>query len=169
MGRKLNEVLASLPKERQARIDALAQSKMRDMLVHASTLADIRKATGRTQAQVAEALGVNQNAISQLEQRSDIYLSTFRRLLNGMGMQLEFAVVTPDGQRVALSGFQPRVDEEDAPATQKRPGRPSAGNAKAAAPARKRVLAASREGPSATKKPAEKTRRAAQPAKAARA
>jgi len=168
MGRKLNEVLASLPKERQARIDALAQAKMRDMLVHASTLADIRKATGRTQAEVAEALGVNQNAISQLEQRSDMYLSTFRRLLNGMGMRLEFAVVTPDGQRVALSGFQPRGDEGDASAAQRRPARPS-GNAKAAAPARKHAPAAAREDPSATKKPAEKTKRAAQPAKAARA
>lgn len=107
MGRKLNDVIASLPVERRRKIDALSQAKVEDMLASARTLADIRKAVGKTQVQVAQALGVKQNAISQLEQRSDTYLSTFKRFLAGMGMQLELSVVTAEGRRVELSEFRP--------------------------------------------------------------
>lgn len=106
MGRNLNEVLASLPIERRRKVDALAQTKVEDMLASARTLADIRKAVGKTQVEVALALGVKQNAISQLEQRSDTYLSTFKRFLVGMGMRLELSVVTADGTRVDLSEFR---------------------------------------------------------------
>lgn len=106
MGRNLNEVLASLPAERRRKVDALARTKVEDMLASARTLADIRKAVGKTQVEVALALGVKQNAISQLEQRSDTYLSTFKRFLVGMGMRLELSVVTADGTRVDLSEFR---------------------------------------------------------------
>lgn len=106
MGRNLKEVLASLPAERRRKVDALAQAKAEDMLASARTLADIRKAVGKTQVEVALALGVKQNAISQLEQRSDTYLSTFKRFLVGMGMRLELSVVTADGTRVDLSEFR---------------------------------------------------------------
>lgn len=106
MGRNLNEVLASLPAERRRKVDALARTKVEDMLSSARTLADIRKAVGKTQVEVALALGVKQNAISQLEQRSDTYLSTFKRFLVGMGMRLELSVVTADGTRVDLSEFR---------------------------------------------------------------
>lgn len=61
---------------------------------------------GKTQVEVAHALGVKQNAISQLEQRSDTYLSTFKRFLAGMGMHLELSVVTAEGKRVELSEFR---------------------------------------------------------------
>ncbi|MFT3817294.1 MAG: XRE family transcriptional regulator [Rubrivivax sp.] len=84
----------------------MAQAKAQEMLTSARTLADIRKAVGKTQVEVAQALGVKQHAISQLEQRSDTYLSTFRRFLAGMGMQLELSVVTADGVRVELSEFR---------------------------------------------------------------
>jgi len=106
MGRKLNDVIASLPAQRQQKIEALAQAKAQEMLASARTLADIRKAVGKTQVEVAHALGVKQHAISQLEQRSDTYLSTFKRFLAGMGMQLELSVVTADGVRVELSEFR---------------------------------------------------------------
>lgn len=106
MGRKLNEVIASLPAQRRERVDALAQAKVEEMLASARTLADIRKAVGKTQVDVARVLGVKQNAISQLEQRSDTYLSTFKRFLAGMGMHLELSVVTAEGTRVDLSEFR---------------------------------------------------------------
>lgn len=102
----MNEVIASLPAERRKKIDASARAKVEDMLASANTLADIRRAVGKTQVEVAQALGVKQNAISQLEQRSDTYLSTFQRFLAGMGMHLELSVVTADGARVELSEFR---------------------------------------------------------------
>lgn len=142
MGRKLSEVLAALPEERQQHIEALARVKAQEMLAAAKTLADIRKAAGKTQVEVAKTLGVKQNAISQLEQRSDTYLSTFRKFLKGMGMQLELAVVTSDGARVNLAAFQPWDGGPKAAATAPFPAvvKAAARSAGAAPAARKRVL-----------------------------
>ena len=155
MGRKLNEVIAALPAERRRKIDALAQARVEDMLASARTLADIRKAVGKTQVEVAQALGVKQHAISQLEQRSDTYLSTFKRFLAGMGMHLELSVVTADGARVELSEF--RLPEAEGgttsapvPALAKAlasEGRPAAVAAKArVAPKRAQTAAGSEDG-----------------------
>lgn len=70
MGRNLDDVINSLPAERQARIARAAARKVADMLAHATTLAEFRKAVGETQAEVATELGIGQNAVSQREWRS---------------------------------------------------------------------------------------------------
>jgi len=48
MGRTLDEVINKLPPDRQARIASLAEKKMDEMIVHATTLTDFRKAVGKT-------------------------------------------------------------------------------------------------------------------------
>ena len=78
MGRKLSEVLKTLPIERQIKIEILAQKKIEELILHAQTLTDFRRAVGKTQVQVAESLGIKQHAVSQLEKRSDTYVSTLR-------------------------------------------------------------------------------------------
>ena len=156
MGKKLSEVLAALPEERQQHIEALAQVKVQDMLAAAKTLADIRKAAGKTQVELARTLGVKQNAISQLEKRSDTYLSTFRKVLKGMGMHLELAVVTADGGRVNLAAFQQWDGGSNVAAKAARPGlvkvKAAARSSGADPVVRKRVLMATSEPVSAGKK-----------------
>lgn len=105
MGRNIDEVIKSLPVERQRKVSALTQQKVDDMLAHAATLTDFRKAVGKTQAEVAKALGINQNAVSQLERRSDTYVSTLRRFLKSLGLTLELSVVDKNGVRVELPNF----------------------------------------------------------------
>lgn len=112
MGRSLDEVIGSLPKKRQVRIEALAEGKIRDMLAEARTLTDIRNAVGKTQVSVAKELGIGQNAVSQLEQRSDTYVSTLRRFLQTLGMELELSVVTREGVRYELNSFHPWQEAE---------------------------------------------------------
>ncbi len=63
MARKLDEVMAALPKERQRRVEARA--------MELATLKDLRLAALQTQEQMAAALGVGQDTISRLERRSD--------------------------------------------------------------------------------------------------
>ena len=63
MARKLDEVMAALPKERQQRVEARA--------MELATLKDLRLAALQTQEQMAAALGVGQDTISRLERRSD--------------------------------------------------------------------------------------------------
>lgn len=89
---------AQAPKRLNPRVDALGNARRLD---------EIRRATQRSQAEVAGAMGVGQSAISQLEGRSDIQLSTLVRYLEALGLALELTVVLPSGHRVALNDFKP--------------------------------------------------------------
>ncbi|MFZ4874492.1 XRE family transcriptional regulator [Janthinobacterium sp. Mn2066] len=122
MGRKLEEVIHGLPAERQARIAALSQEKVAEMIAHASSLTDFRKAVGKTQAEVARELGIQQHAVSQLEKRSDTYVSTLRRFLQSLGMTLELSVVAQNGERIELRNFlRPQEMEAEGAAGKKTP------------------------------------------------
>jgi transcriptional regulator with XRE-family HTH domain len=105
MGRNIDDIIQDLPAERQTKIANLADEKIKEMLAHASTLTDFRKAVGKTQSEVAKELGINQNAVSQLEKRSDTYVSTLRRFLRSLGMTLELSVVAKNGVRIDLPNF----------------------------------------------------------------
>ena len=50
-----------------------------------------------TQVNLAQVLGVNQSAVSKLEKRTDMYLSTLRSYIEAMGGELEIQAVFPDG------------------------------------------------------------------------
>lgn len=107
MGRNSDDIIKSLPAERQAKIVALSQKMVEEMMVEAKTLADFRKALGKTQVEVAKILGIKQNAVSQLEKRSDTYVSTLRKFLQSLGMKLELSVVAQNGARFDLPNFLP--------------------------------------------------------------
>jgi transcriptional regulator with XRE-family HTH domain len=111
MGRKLSEVLKTLPVERQTKIETLAQKKIEELIVRAQTLTDFRRAVGKTQLQVAESLGIKQHAVSQLEKRSDTYVSTLRKFLESLGMRLELSVITQQGIKIELPNFHPWEQE----------------------------------------------------------
>jgi DNA-binding XRE family transcriptional regulator len=110
MGRNLDDVIDSLPAERQAKIAQRAEQHVADMLAHVTTLAEFRKAVGKTQAQVALELGIGQNAVSQMEQRADTYVSTLRRYMKSLGLTLELSVVNQDGARFDLPYLAPWQD-----------------------------------------------------------
>jgi transcriptional regulator with XRE-family HTH domain len=64
----------------------------------ASKVPNLKELRQMTQVRLAEVLGVNQGAISKLERRSDMYLSTLRSYIEAMGGQLEIRAVFPDGE-----------------------------------------------------------------------
>lgn len=70
--------------------------------VYVETLADIRKAGALTQTDVAKALGVEQAAVSKIERRSDLLLSTLREYLAATGAEHPRIVVEKDGVEVSL-------------------------------------------------------------------
>lgn len=112
MGRNLDDIIEGLPKDRQNRINKLSAQKVEEMIAHAKTLTDFRKAVGKTQAEVAKELGIKQNAVSQLEKRSDTYVSTLRRFLKTLDLNLELAVVAKNGVRISLPNFLPWREAE---------------------------------------------------------
>lgn len=91
MARTLNEVVASLPRRERTKIEARAQA----LIAEEMSLRDLRKAIGKTQATVARRLGVGQEAVSRLEMRGDMHLSTLRSMLEAMGGELELIARFP--------------------------------------------------------------------------
>lgn len=88
MAKKLDDVMAALPAARRAKIERRAQEL--------ASLKDLRQAVEKTQVDLAQALGVGQDTISRLEQRSDMLLSTLRRYIEGMGGKLELVAQFPN-------------------------------------------------------------------------
>jgi DNA-binding XRE family transcriptional regulator len=70
--------------------------------VYAMNLAMIRKAAQMTQAEVAKKLGVGQAAVSRLEGREDMLLSTLYDYLTATGADAASIVVTVHGRRIEL-------------------------------------------------------------------
>lgn len=94
MARKLDDVMAALPQDRQKRVEARA--------MELATLKDLRQAVQQTQEQMAAALGVRQDTISRLEKRSDMLLSTMRHYVESMGGKLELVAKFPDRPPVVI-------------------------------------------------------------------
>ena len=105
MGRTIDQVIAELPKERRARISKKARTMAREMIAHADSLGMVRRAISKTQNEVGQDLGLPQNAISQLEKRSDLLLSTLRRYVKALGADLDLVVRMKDGSKILLKGL----------------------------------------------------------------
>jgi transcriptional regulator with XRE-family HTH domain len=105
MGRRIDEVIAKLPKERRQRVLKKAGAMAREMTAYADSLGMVRKALSKTQSQIGEDLGLPQNAVSQLESRSDFLLSTLRRYVNALGADLDLVVRMKDGSQILLKGL----------------------------------------------------------------
>ena len=73
-------------------------------LVQEMALDELRAARDLTQEELARTLGVNQPAISRLERKADMYVSTLANFVKAMGGKLEIHAVFPDGE-VRISQF----------------------------------------------------------------
>lgn len=81
--------------------DAQAQADEMDR-VYAMNLAMIRQAAQMTQVEVARKLGVGQGAVSRLENRADMLLSTLYDYLTATGADAASIVVTVHGHKIEL-------------------------------------------------------------------
>ena len=101
MGLNVEDVITGLAPERRRKIEERAA----ELIAEAMTLRELRKARKLTQASVARELGISQDAISRLEQRSDLLLSTLRRTVEAMGGSLSLVARFPDRPPVELAGI----------------------------------------------------------------
>ena len=100
----LDEMMATLDPERRRKIEERAA----ELIAEEMTLRELRKARKLTQVSVARELGISQDAVSRLEQRSDVLLSTLRRTVEAMGGTLSLIARFPDRPPVELSGIASR-------------------------------------------------------------
>ncbi len=78
--------------ERQQRIEALKNGLLVEMPLH-----ELRWARALTQRDLADILKVNQSAVSKLEQRVDVYVSSLRSYIEAAG-GLKTVAVFPKGE-----------------------------------------------------------------------
>jgi transcriptional regulator with XRE-family HTH domain len=89
-----------MPKESQERVRRRAQTLLAEM-----PLQELRQAYQMSQESLAKVLGAKQAAISKLEHRTDMYISTLRDYIEAMGGELEIVARFPDGA-VKISQFR---------------------------------------------------------------
>ncbi len=106
MTTKLSELIAELSPGERREVNSRARFHIKAMQ-DAERLDQVRKAVNKTQNEIAASMGIGQNAVSQLEKRDDLQLSTLYRYVKSMGLHLELAVVGASGQRAVLKKFQP--------------------------------------------------------------
>ena len=97
----LKTMMTELDPARRRKIEDRAA----ELIAEEMTLRELRKARKLTQVSVARELGISQDGVSRLEQRSDILLSTLRRTVEAMGGSLSLIARFPDRPPVELSGL----------------------------------------------------------------
>ncbi|MEK6801487.1 MAG: helix-turn-helix transcriptional regulator [Nitrospirota bacterium] len=81
------------------------ETRAAELIAEEMTLRELRHARKLTQVRMAKKLGITQDSVSRLEQRSDLLLSTLRKTIEAMGGNLSLVAQFPDREPVVLSGI----------------------------------------------------------------
>lgn len=100
-GRTLDELMASLPADERAAIEARTEELMAEI----DGLRALRQLAERSQQQIARKLGIKQPSVHKIEQQTDLYLSTLRRFVEAAGGTLELRVNLPGQPTIRLTGL----------------------------------------------------------------
>ena len=101
MAVNVEDKIAALDPARRRKVEERAA----ELIAEEMTLRDLRKARQLTQVSVARQLGISQDGVSRLEQRSDLLLSTLRKTVEAMGGRLSLVARFPDSPPVELTGI----------------------------------------------------------------
>ncbi|MBZ5619605.1 MAG: helix-turn-helix transcriptional regulator [Acidobacteriia bacterium] len=90
--KKFSELQSKMSPEQRKQNEAEAERMMREL-----PLDELRAARNLTQEHLAKIMGVKQSAISRMERRADVYVSTLSSFIEAMGGHLEIRAVFPEG------------------------------------------------------------------------
>lgn len=97
MANKWNTLKRKMSPQAQARVDARVKATLQTM-----PLAEIRKAIGMTQADLAGKLDVAQGSVSKIENAADMYLTTLRKYVEALGGELHLTAKFADGRELEI-------------------------------------------------------------------
>jgi transcriptional regulator with XRE-family HTH domain len=128
----LEEMLATESEEFRQSV----KQRTAELIAEEMSLREMRRLRKVTQARLSKKLKIGQEGVSRIEKRTDLYLSTLRSYVEGLGGKLSLTVEFPDRAPVVLSGFG-EGSEASKPRKQtakrrKRPARSKAGRRLAA-------------------------------------
>jgi len=110
-------------KDQQRISEAIASDSVRDILA---------KARSRTRANLARTLKASKATVSRIEKRADLYLSTLRSYVEGVGGKLSLIVEFPDRPPVVLAGLGEEKHEGKVVKRTNSPAKSKAGSRRAA-------------------------------------
>ena len=99
--KNLAGIRKQLSPARRRKIDARAAT----LIAEERSLQELRQAHKLTQKRMAQVLGIGQDSVSRLEQRSDLLISTLRGYIEALGGRLSLVAEFPDQEPVILSGI----------------------------------------------------------------
>jgi DNA-binding transcriptional regulator YiaG len=82
-----------MSEDARKKAEAKTEELLKEMPLH-----ELRQARALSQQEIGKALNVNQSAVSKMERRSDMYISTLRKVIKAMGGELEIIARFPDGE-----------------------------------------------------------------------
>jgi DNA-binding XRE family transcriptional regulator len=104
--KNLARIRKQLTPARRRKIAARAAT----LIAEERSLRELRQAHKLTQKRMAAVLGVGQDSVSRLEQRSDLLISTLRGYVEALGGRLSLVAEFPDQAPVVLSGLASLTD-----------------------------------------------------------
>ena len=99
MGSTIQEKIDQLTSEQKAVVETRADV----LILEELSLRALRKGLKRTQAEVAEVLGIGQDTVSRLESRCNIMVSTLDRYIKAIGGEVSIVAEFPDRPPVKLT------------------------------------------------------------------
>ena len=93
MTKSFDKLRSKMPASRQARIAARTEALLATLPLH-----EIRQARKLSQEELAARLKVKQAAVSKVENRTDLYISTLRKHIEAMGGTLIIQAEFPEGR-----------------------------------------------------------------------
>ena len=106
MARDFEELLAQMPEADQQRVAAGAALLRVEM-----RLGEIRKGLKISQEALAEVLEMKQASISKIERQTDTRISTLRKIIEGMGGELDLIARFPEGAEIRINQFDREKSE----------------------------------------------------------
>jgi hypothetical protein len=99
--KNVDRIRKQLPAARRRKI----ATRSATLIAEERSLQELRRAHKLTQKRLAKVLGVGQDSVSRLEQRSDLLISTLRGYVEALGGRLSLVAEFPGHGLVVLSGI----------------------------------------------------------------
>ncbi len=100
MAKKWNTLKHSMRPAARRRVDARVKATLEAM-----PLAELRKAMGMTQVELAAKLEVAQGNVSKVEHAADMYLTTLRKYVEALGGELRLTARFGGGREIEIGGL----------------------------------------------------------------
>lgn len=106
MAKKWDTLKRRMSPAARARVDVRVRKTLASM-----PLAEIRKAIGLTQNELAETLEISQGSVSKIENAADMYLTTLRKYVEALGGELHLTATFSGGRTVEIDHVSALAEE----------------------------------------------------------